>query len=332
MTDAMKDFAAGGGDLPFAEFIREADFSDEAKQLATSYVEGFNAAHKEDISVASLAFDAHAADRIDGSRNFRLASGYDLFLKVLKAGIDERHCRFNLSRVVAQVRWSRGQAEATVRSAFCDLVESIDSKRVVVTLPLGVLQASIGHRGAVEFLPLPERIMKAVLGLRFGNVMRVVMRFDHAWWEKKPDFTDAGFWLSQERYFPTWWTTLPMRSPLLVGWSAGPHADKLVGKSINWILESALQDLSKITDMPLPQLRASLQTVNVHDWQADPFSRGAYSYVPAGALGLREDLATPVEDTLFFAGEATETCGHSATVHGAIASGDRAARQVLESF
>ena len=39
--------------------------------------------------------------------------------------------------------------------------------------------------------------------------------------------------------------------------------------------------------------------------------------------------AAPVEETLYFAGEGTETEGHPATVHGAIASGRRAARQIL---
>ncbi|MBV9612946.1 MAG: FAD-dependent oxidoreductase, partial [Acidobacteriaceae bacterium] len=66
-----------------------------------------------------------------------------------------------------------------------------------------------------------------------------------------------------------------------------------------------------------------------HDWHTDPFSRGAYSYVPAGALPARARLAKPVADTLFFLGEATDQTGHSATVHGAIASGRRAARQIL---
>ena len=64
-------------------------------------------------------------------------------------------------------------------------------------------------------------------------------------------------------------------------------------------------------------------------WHADPFSRGAYSYVPAGALSARARLSEPVEDTLYFAGEATDLAGYGGTVHGAIASGRRAAGQIL---
>jgi monoamine oxidase len=160
--------------------------------------------------------------------------------------------------------------------------------------------------------------------------MRVVLRFSHAWWEERGDFTDAGFWLSQENYFPTWWNTLPARTSLLTGWSAGPHADNLLGLTKSEIIQRALEDLSRLTGHSLHNLKASLQAAHFHNWHDDPFARGAYSYVPAGALHEREALAQPVENTLFFAGEATELNGHSATVHGAIATGYRAAQQVLK--
>jgi len=68
------------------------------------------------------------------------------------------------------------------------------------------------------------------------------------------------------------------------------------------------------------------EAVYFHDWRAEPFFRGAYSYVPAKALPARKSLAKPVDDTLFFAGEATDWNGHRSTAHGAIASGRRAAK------
>jgi monoamine oxidase len=74
-----------------------------------------------------------------------------------------------------------------------------------------------------------------------------------------------------------------------------------------------------------------LQDFAYHDWQADPFARGAYSYVTVGGLWAQRALAQPVAGTLFFAGEATHWEGHFATVHGAIASGRRAAQEALTS-
>jgi monoamine oxidase len=68
-----------------------------------------------------------------------------------------------------------------------------------------------------------------------------------------------------------------------------------------------------------------------HDWQSDPFSRGAHSYVKVGGEAAQRQLAAPVANTLFFAGEAAESSGQHGTVHGAIASGHRAAAEILNS-
>jgi monoamine oxidase len=75
-----------------------------------------------------------------------------------------------------------------------------------------------------------------------------------------------------------------------------------------------------------------LEDVHLHDWLADLLARGAYSYEMVGSQGARARLAKPVESTLFFAGEATDTSGQASTVAGALASGQRAAREVLRSM
>jgi hypothetical protein len=49
-------------------------------------------------------------------------------------------------------------------------------------------------------------------------------------------------------------------------------------------------------------------------------------------MEAQANLASPVEDTLFFAGEATELAGHQATVHGALFAGVRAANEVIRSL
>ncbi len=72
----------------------------------------------------------------------------------------------------------------------------------------------------------------------------------------------------------------------------------------------------------------ALSGYRITRWQADPFARGSYSYLARGArLDQRRDLAAPVGQTLFFAGEATNS-DHPSTVHGALLSGQRAAREV----
>jgi monoamine oxidase len=67
----------------------------------------------------------------------------------------------------------------------------------------------------------------------------------------------------------------------------------------------------------------------VQDWHADPWSRGGYSYLLVGGEGAREELAAPLKDTLFFAGEATDS-EEAGTVAGALRSGQRAAKEILD--
>jgi len=67
-----------------------------------------------------------------------------------------------------------------------------------------------------------------------------------------------------------------------------------------------------------------------HDWQADPYSRGAYSYVTAGNSNAPGILGRAVEGTLFFAGEACDVTGNNGTVHGAIASAHQAVAEMTK--
>jgi monoamine oxidase len=76
------------------------------------------------------------------------------------------------------------------------------------------------------------------------------------------------------------------------------------------------------------RLRKHLVSSHSHDWIADPFSRGAYSYARVEGDEASQRLARPIEATIFFAGEAADVEGRTGTVHGAIATGQRVARLI----
>ena len=325
----MQKAAESGTDEPFTDFLSRADSSAEAKELTASFVEGFNAARKEIIGIASLAKDARAADAIGGDRSFRFFCGYDSVVHNIVRKVSDSAGALSLNSVVTHVAWQPGLVTLSVRSTLTGRVEKLTASRLVVTVPLGVVQAGQDAAGSIGWDPVPATLLDAVAKLAFGQVFRVVLCFKDSFWEANPAFSNAGFILSNEHLFPTWWTTLAVRAPVLTGWSAGPHADDLIGQPESAIIQEAVASLARITGTDPARLSSLLQHAYFHDWQADPYARGAYSYVPAGALAAREILAQPVADTLFFAGEATELNGHSATVHGAIASGRRAARQIL---
>jgi monoamine oxidase len=140
---------------------------------------------------------------------------------------------------------------------------------------------------------------------------------------------NLSFLFTDDPHFPTWWTSNPLPYPILTGWAAGRHAQKLLGKNNEELVCLALDSLAQILELDQSELRSHLERGLVHDWQADPHSRGAYSYIVTGGMGAPQALAEPLDGTLFFAGEATNREGHNGTVHGALGSGKRAAREIL---
>lgn len=320
VDDVMQDLARSARedrDETFAGFLARSTYSEHAKVWAAAYVEGFNAARQDVIGTASLAEDVRGAEAIGGDRSFRILNGYDALVDQWRKHLGGS---LRLNAVVERIQWKPGKAAVYLQNG-----EELRCRNVVITVPLGVLQAPPGSAGAIRFDPAPGDVLAAASLLRFGQAVRVTLRFRERFWEQNQALDGAGFLLSQEPVFPTWWTQFPVRAPLMTGWSAGPKADGLLGKSQDEIAAAALRSLRRITGVDC----GAPEAVYFHDWHADPFARGAYSYVPAGALPARRKLAQPVENTLFFAGEATDQEGHSATVHGAIASGQRAVRQIL---
>jgi monoamine oxidase len=204
-------------------------------------------------------------------------------------------------------------------------VNQFEAEQAVITLPLAVLQANI-----VNFNPpLPEK-EEAAKQLIMGHVIKVILCFHSRFWEER-GISNLAFLHARDQKFPTWWTTHPVVSPILVGWAGGPAAEALEGWDDDDVLNVAVESLAHAVKMSPRTLMGELRSFIVADWQADPFSLGAYSYIPVGAIRAPWALSEPVANTLFFAGEATNIDGHFGTVHGAIATGYRAADEVLAS-
>jgi monoamine oxidase len=323
----MANMGKGRGrrDRTFEDFLKRSRHSADAKTWARRYVEGFNAARSDLISVGSLAAESEAADKIDGDRAFRILDGYDSIPVALLRQVPDHESVIRLSSVVEKVRWKRGRVEVDYRSALTDAKETLRCRRLVISVPLGVLQAPLGSAGAIEFQPEPAPVLRAARLLKFGQAYHVTLRFREAFWEEDEQLRSAGFLVSQEKRFFTWWTVHPVLAPILTAWMAGSAAEEFVGADPKTVSAEALASLGRILNRKIPQPQSSY----FHDWKADPYFRGAYSYVPAGALGAREALAKPQSGTLFFAGEAADVHGHGSTVHGAIASGRRAAALII---
>jgi monoamine oxidase len=324
-------------DQSFADFLRAYNGSGDAaevKSIATLYIEGFHAARVEQISVLGLNKTNEAADRVDGDRQFRISEGYGALAQWLHDQATSQGASFRLNTIVEEVRWHRGHVE--VISRLEGKIQQYEGARLLITLPLPILQDAMG---ALRFVPeIPEK-RSAARKLSMGHVVKTVFRFREPFWEshnlltkdgRSTSLKDLSFIHAPNETMPTWWTTLPVRAPVIVGWSGGSRAEELLLESDESVMNDALDSLSQIVRMPRKRIEDLLEEGYMHNWRRDPFSLGAYSYIPVHGLSAPDELAQPIDDTLFFAGEATNTDGHHGTVHGALATGSRAAKEMIK--
>ena len=207
---------------------------------------------------------------------------------------------------------------------------SFTSQKVVIALPLGVL-----HSGEVKFVPqLPQSVSEILSPhgpIRMGSALRFTMVFRERFWEHlapQPAMSQLSFLIGTGFLPRVWWTPYPEQSNSLTGWVGGPQTAKLDGLSAGELAERGCSTLAEIFGLNTEHLRTMLTGCFMHDWSADPFSQGAYSYIAKGGLYAPGVLAEPISETLYFAGEHTATDGHWGTVHAALGSGLRAAGQI----
>jgi monoamine oxidase len=291
-------------DRTFAAFLDSLKVSEDERAAAIGYVQGYDAAEPTRVGERWLAAGEIASAEDHSDRQFRFVNGYDALPRYLA-----RQCTISLSTPVDRIMWRRGHA--TVHAGG----REIEARAVICTVPLGVLLA-----GGVAFEPALE----AITGIASGHAVRVVFRFKEIFWEPA-----MSFLFGKTTLFPVWWSAHPLFVPMLTGWTGGPPADALIGQDP---ADRALESLSHHLRIPRRQIEGLILGHWSHDWATDPFARGAYSYGEVDGLEAAQRFARPRDGTLFFAGEATDSTGRSGTVHGALASGQRAAREVLASL
>ncbi len=317
-------------DCPFADFLDQQRIEGARREHLVSYVEGFNAADHRAIGVTALGKQQAAEDEIDGARIFRVCEGYARVPEFLAEKLRSAGGEILLDTHVQSIAWKPGSVAIT--GSARGKVKRFTANSAVITLPLGVLQ-----QGSVQFAPEPAKILHAAQSLRMGHVRRADLFFRERFWADEkyflqhPPFDDLSFLFAFQQIPSTWWTQFPSRNGNLTAWVGGPRADTLAELNAADLSKKICGALSKMFRMDAKQMDALLVECHSHDWQRDPYSLGAYSYVPAGAISAPDEMTQPVEDTLYFAGEHTDTTGHWGTVHAALRSGVRAAKQILNS-
>jgi monoamine oxidase len=298
-------------------------------KVARMFVEGFDAADPRIASARAIALEWQSG--VD-STSARPLGGYAPMFAHLQHACSAAGVRIRRSTIVRRIVWRRDAVSIEATDA-CDAPHVFRARAAIVTLPVGVLRHSGDDREVVFDPPLPPEKREALHGIEMGTVVKAVLNFRSAFWECIHDgrYREAAFFRGDGPPFTTFWLQVPVRSELVVAWSGGPKAETFRDDSEARIVERALEDFGALFDAP-HLARDEFEAGLVHDWSRDPFARGAYSYVGVGRGDARAALAAPLDDALFFAGEATSADGQGGTVNGALETGERAAAQAAAAL
>jgi monoamine oxidase len=310
----------------FAQFLRKYrdKIGPRDRRMMEQYIGGFNAAPLDQISAHALRPNRAGAKQDD----FKLRGAYEDVIEALRREWPKGAVKLRLRSVVRSIEWRKGSVIVRVSGAS----PKFSARAVVVTLPLGVLQA-----GSVRFAPRLAARQKLMARLGWGHAVRVILRFRTGFWSARvlpavlrgKRGRNFGFINAAAQSLPTWWALEPP-APVLTGWAGGDAAKRLERGGRQVVREEALRSLAAILGTTRAQLRPWLAGFEWHDWARDPFTRGAYSFSKVGLEDGGARLAEPVKNTVFFAGEATSD--DPGTVTGAMASGLRVAKAVRKAI
>jgi monoamine oxidase len=301
-------------DCSFLEYLNTQNLPAADREQALGFVEGFHAANPDLISAHALRRGEYSAQHMASTQQGRIVEGYGALIEFLAHDVQKHGGKLVTDTAVEKINWQPGLVEVTCRQKEEHKVFKADA--AIITLPLGVLKA-----GSVEFHPSLGMKREAVEQLHFGNAVKVIFQFRKMWW---PDF---GFVIALDEAFPTWWADA--RGPVLTAWAGGPKADALLDRSPTELQRIGLEALTRIFRKYDGHITANFVTSHTFNWAHDPYTRGAYSYLPVNGLDLPKLLGAPMANTLFFAGEATVTDAQTGTVFGAFDTGLRAGREIL---
>ena len=188
--------------------------------------------------------------------------------------------------------------------------------QVIVTVPTSVLES-----GAIRFDTACDGHLHAAAGLPLGVADKLYFKLREA----EAFAPDTRLFGSTERRDVGSYTIRPGGRALIEGYFGGDYARHLGQGGLAAFSDAARREIS---DAMGTDFASTLEPLVATGWARDPFSLGSYSHALPGHSDARACLAEPIDDRLFFAGEATSREFFS-TAHGAFEEGIRAAQTVL---
>ena len=245
----------------------------------------------------------------DSGLNWRVHQGYGALIAALGGGLP---LAFGAAASIVDHRGARIRI-ATARGV-------VSAARVIVTVPTALIAGEI-----LRFDPiLPDKI-EAAAGLPLGLANKLFFRFDH----DLPGVEDEMFLVGSTRRRETMSYQLrPFGRPRINCFFGGEFAAGLEREGQAATAAFAADELAGLFGN---DIRRHLEPIDASAWRRDEWARGSYSYAVPGHADDRARLAAPVDDRLFFAGEAC-SLNFFSTAHGAFETGIAAADAALRSL
>lgn len=282
----------------------------------TNYVEGFDVADVSKVSVRALYTEwSHEEET-----NYRIPAGYASLISFLENQLSAAGVEIHRDHAINKIDWK--DAAITVHATSgaeynCD--------KLAITVPLAQLQHS-NNPGFMSFEPAIPSYTSAISNIGVGDIVKLVIEFTQILWP-----ADAGFIFSTEQ-IPTWWTALPVKTPLLTGWAGGPRASRLASHSDDELINIGYRSLVNILGFPEDELRNKTRGVVVFNWKNFSYANGAYSYATPHTNAARQVLKTPVDERIYFCGEGLYEGTSPGTVEAAIVQAKTTAQQIRKSL
>jgi monoamine oxidase len=312
-------------DQSLDEFLQQYFHEEKYIGLRKSVIQfatGYDTADPLRVSLFSLR-DEWLSDHEEETQ-YRIPGGYIQLMDYLANQIKTFGGEIHLNTIVKQVNWQPDAVEVITADNA-----SFTGKKLVLTVPLGVLTLTENETGAITFHPdLPEQ-RKAAAEMGFGAIIKILIEFTEPFWEEK-GLTNLQFLFSEEK-IPTWWAQTPQKSNVLTGWLGGDAHDKIQHLSDEELLQEAINSLVAIFQVDASFIHQKIVSAKVYNWTTDPFTRGSYSYATVKTASARKILKTPVAQTIFFAGEALFEGEQLGTVEAALVSGLEVAVKIAKT-
>lgn len=192
----------------------------------------------------------------------------------------------------------------------------ITSDQAIVTLPSALIAAQ-----RVLFMPELPRKTEAALGLPLGLADKLFIALDNA-----GEFGEnMRLFGHTDRTATAGYHLRPFGRPQIEAYFGGSLAHELEARGGGAFFEFAVSELVNLFGSSFAR---RIRPIRIHCWGSDPFALGSYSYARPGESDGRQTLAEPVDNRLFFAGEACSIADYS-TAHGGWRTGVAAADQVI---